>query len=266
MLYFAIGIVSVCLIILFLIFPSVRRHEDRELMQGMLIAHRGFHNAEKGIPENSLPAFVEAVAHGYAIENDIHITADGEVVIFHDDTLKRMCSADIKIEDLTLKEIKQFQLLDTNEQIPTLKECLDLVDGRVPLLIEFKCDLKNYDRLCTAANEILSTYKGKYFVQSFFPGVPYWYKKNRKDIMRGQLSSTFGKKLSGLLLTGFLLNFFARPDFVAFDYNHRNNICFRLQKLLGAFPVVWTLKSQQHLNKSRKIFKTYIFENFTPDK
>lgn len=263
--YFAIGIASLLLIILFLIFPSMRRHKDRKAMKGLLIAHRGLHNAKKGIPENSLAAFAEATARGYAIENDIHITKDGKVVVFHDNTLERMCGVKVRIEDLTLEEIKKYRLLDTEEKIPTLKECLDLVDGRVPLLIEFKCDLKNYKELCASADKILSQYGGKYFIQSFFPGAPYWYRKNRKDIMRGQLSSTFGKKTFGFLLTGFVLNFFARPDFVAFDYNHKNNICFRLQKLLGAFPVVWTLRKQEQLAEGQKTFEAYIFENFIPD-
>ncbi len=256
--------IILCSVFLFLIFPATRKHRDRAVLNGLYIAHRGLHDIAKGIPENSLAAFKAAIEQGFAIENDIHLTKDGQVVVFHDNDMKRMCSLDRKIKDMTLEEIKKLRLLNTSFTVPTLKECLEVIDGKVPLLIEFKYD-GNSKALCEKANEILSEYKGKYFVQSFYPQNLYWYRRHRKDICRGQLSCSFKgeafyKKISGCLL----FNFISRPDFVSYDHNDENHLCRRLVTRLGAFPVGWTFTSQEALNKNIKHFKTYIFENFIP--
>ena len=264
MIVFIIVVIAFVLLLIFMAMPTFRRHPDRKLLEGLKIAHRGLHNAE--IPENSISAFLEAAARGYGIENDIHITADGEIVVFHDHTLDRMCGVSGRIEDTTLAELKELRLKGSDEQIPTLKECLNAVDGRVPLLIEFKCDSVNCDRLCEAANDILKNYKGKYFIQSFNPTVPTWYKHHRKDILRGQLAMPYkGKNIVKHLVSSFLLNFGARPDFVAFDERAPKKLCFKLQKLLGALPVGWTFRSQKDLTEKNKLFKAYIFEGFIPD-
>lgn len=264
MLYILIFILLSCCVFLFLIFPNSRKHSDLNILNGLYIAHRGLHDIAKGIPENSIPAFKEAVNQGFAIENDIHLTKDGQVVVFHDDDMKRMCSLDRKIKDMTLGEIKALRLLNTPCTIPTLKECLEVVDSKVPLLIEFKYD-GNSKALCEKANEILSEYKGKYFVQSFYPQNLYWYRKHRKDICRGQLSCAFKgeafyKKLSGCLL----YNFLSRPDFISYDHRDEKHLCRRLTTRLGAFPVGWTFTQQEEIDKNKKSFLTYIFENFIP--
>ena len=254
-------------IYLFLIFPSARRHSDRKLMQDIYVAHRGLHSLKENTPENSMPAFAEAIKHQVAIEIDIHITADNEVVVFHDDTLKRMCGDEREIEKLTLAEIKKMRLLSTDEQIPTLKELLDFVDGRVPLLIEFKSvSLETTRRLCPKADELLRDYKGKYFVQSFFPFVLYWYRKNRKDVIRGQLSSGFGKKevLARRLLGMMAFNFISRPDFVSYEYKYENRLGRRLCALLGAHSAGWVFKDEATARAYSAKFSTKIFEGFLP--
>ncbi len=268
-LYIALAAAAVLvLLLLYLVFPAVRKHKDRELLRNLHIAHRGLHGIIDNTPENSLAAFREAVLLGYAIENDIHLTADGEVVVFHDDTLKRMCGVEGRVEDKTLAELKKLRIAGTQEQIPTLKECLDVVNGRVPLLVEFKSySLANAKALCAAADKILSQYNGKYFVQSFFPPVLYWYRRHRKEVCRGQLSTAFfggpiQKRMLGLLL----FNFVSRPDFVSYEHTYSDNISRRIVTLLGAFPVGWTFRSQKDIDHHRRDFKTYIFENFIPKK
>ena len=253
------------LLLLFLICPSPRKHSDLDTLCGLYIAHRGLHNKEKGIPENSLAAFEYAVKNGFAIENDIHLTADGEVVVFHDSTTGRMCGVNKKISEMTLSEIKELRLLGTDKTIPTLKECLEVVDGRVPLLIEFKRDGK-VKELCAAADKILKDYKGQYFIQSFYPQVLCWYKKHNKEVCRGQLSSSFKadpfyKRLAGLLL----YNFISRPDFVSYEHTDGAFLPRKLVTKLGAFPVGWTFKSKEEIENGKKYFKTFIFENYIPE-
>lgn len=263
-LFIIIGFLAV---FLFLVFPSLRRHEDRAILDGSIIAHRGLHDKEKGIPENSITAFTLAAARGIPIETDIHLTADGEIVAFHDDTLKRMCGVEKTVEELTLQELRQYRLAGTDQCIPTLKEVLAVVEGRVPLLIEIKSKINNCDRLCTAADKILSEYEGKYFVQSFFPNALAWYRKNRSEVCRGLIASAYKDK--GFLVrvfTPFLFNAVARPDFVSYDVGHANRFMFKLEKLLGAFPLGWTFRSQQQIENHKKDFKGFIFEGFEPEK
>ncbi|MBQ4598960.1 MAG: glycerophosphodiester phosphodiesterase [Clostridia bacterium] len=259
------ALAAVSLLLLFLIFPSARRHPAREKLRGRYIAHRGLHDLVENTPENSLAAFRAAAEQGYMIENDIHLTADGEVVVFHDSSLKRMCGVEGRIEQMTLAELKKCCLQGTEEQIPTLQECLDTVDGRVPLLIEFKCDRTTCKPLCEAANKILSAYKGEYFVQSFYPPVLLWYRQHRKDVCRGQLAAPFkGKVLYKRMLGCLLFNFVSRPDFVSYVHTGQNHPMRRLVTRLGALPVCWTLRSQEELDASRMAFETYIFEGFIP--
>ncbi len=260
-------IVVLCLAVLFLfcIFPSLRRHPDRKELSGLYIAHRGLHNGKEA-PENSIEAFSRAAEFGFAIENDIHLTRDGEVVVFHDDTLNRVCGVDGKVEEMTLEELKNCRLLGTEYTIPTLKECLDAVDGKVPLLVEFKCRGVHCRELCEAADKILSKYKGKYFIQSFYPTVLRWYKHNRKEVLRGQLATPFkGETITRQLSGALLFSFLGRPDFVSYEHKYRKYLFFCLSKFLGALPVGWTFKSQNDLDKDKQGFKAYIFEGFWPE-
>ena len=252
------------LVFLFLIYPS--RIKGKSFFdEYMFIAHRGLHDDE--VPENSLLSFKTAIEKGYAIENDIHVLKDDNVVVFHDDTLKRMCGIDKNIEDCTIEELNELTLKNTNEKIPTLQECLDLVNGQVPLLIEFKCLNKaTCDRLCEKANEILKDYKGKYAIQSFYPFVLTWYKKNRPDVLRGQLASAFYKEdISKKLLGAMIFNFVARPQFISYEYCHKNNFFLKICLFLGAYPIAWTYKKQEEIDSTKDTFKNFIFEKFIPE-
>ena len=134
-------------------------------------------------------------------------------------------------------------------------------------MIEFKAvSLKTSERLCPAADEILKNYKGKYFIQSFFPFVLYWYRKKRKDIIRGQLASWYGKgePIHMKLLGKLCYNFISRPDFVSYDYQYANKLGRRICVLLGAHSAGWTFKSEEAVKASSTVFSTRIFENFLP--
>ena len=268
------GIIFIVIVILalsyaLLIMPRVTMRPD---MSGINTdyAHRGFFDNSDGVPENSLAAFKYAVLGEFGIELDIQLTADGEVVVFHDYTLKRMCGEDVKLSSLTLAELRQYRLADTNYGIPTFKEVLKLVDGRVPLLIELKGE--NGDTsLCVAATKILDTYDGAYSVESFNPLLLRWFKKKRPDVVRGQLVTNLFKAKQGgsffrnLVLTGMLTNCLSRPDFIAID-----------ERCLRAFPVtlctslfgtklfVWTVRKKEHFDINRENGDCSIFEGFDP--
>ncbi len=265
-LFFVLGAVSlIYLILIFLTSPANRIHPDRKILKGALIAHRGLHNAADLIPENSLLSFQKAIEKSLPIEIDIHLTKDEQVVVFHDGNTERMCGRNGKIEEMTLDEIKSLSLLETAEKIPTLQEVLSLVRGQVFLLIEFKVSSDNSQKLCEKANGILSDYKGKYLIQSFYPQVLSWYRKNRKDICRGQLSAKFLKEnLSKRLLGLQLLNFIGRPDFISFKHKDNSSLMFRFVKWQGAENAGWTFRSKEEFDKNKKHFNAWIFEGFDP--
>lgn len=263
--YLTLGAVSILyLILIFLTSPSAKKHKAIEVIQNKYIAHRGLH--DKTRPENSISAFEAAVKKGYPIEIDVHLTKDGKVVVFHDGTLKRMCGAQERIADLTLHQLKKYSLSDSNETIPTLSECLEAVNGKVPLLIEFKMENGNTKALCKAANQILSGYKGDYLIQSFFPQVVRWYKIHRKDVCRGQLSCNFKKKsIAKWLSANLLLNFMGRPHFISYRHSDASKLMLRFSKWQGGYPIGWTFQSKEDLEKNKKHFNTWIFEGFSPE-
>ena len=117
------------------------------------IAHRGLHNDK--YTENGMNAFGNAVRHGLPIELDIHLTKDNQLVVCHDEDLKRTTGTSGIIEDLTLEEIKKYRLLDGGE-IPTFIEVLDFVKEQVPIVVELKVFRKNYKALAAKVYEVMS--------------------------------------------------------------------------------------------------------------
>lgn len=264
--YISVALLVALFLYLYMIFPAVRRHGDRVLMDGMYIAHRGIHNNEHGLPENSRVAVLLTLKLGFAIEADLRLTADGKVVIFHDDTLKRLCGVEGSVETKTWDELRSLRLLGTEQAILTLEELLSLVDGKVPLLLELKSYPNNNKALCKAADECLSEYNGKYMVQSFYPPALLWYRRHRKYICRGQLADCYRGEGMIKTLSGWLMfNFISRPDFVSYNYHYTQNFSRNACTALGAFPVGWTFRSEQGLANVKSQYRAYIFEDILPD-
>ena len=249
---------------LFLIAPSrgARRYFAPFLAQ--VYAHRGEYDNVR-VPENSLAAFRRAVKRGVGIELDIHLTADGEVVVFHDRTLTRMCGDDRRVSQMRADELTAMTLLGTGERIPTLREVLALVGGRVPLIVELKGETAD-TALADAAMPILENYGGAYCVESFNPLLVARYRKLAPHVMRGVLTTKFRKDgekrgLLGYILQGLLLNFLARPDFVAARHVYGGSLPVRLCRKLGAATFAWTVKTKEEYAACRRYFDAFICEN-----
>lgn len=257
-------IVLLLVIYLFFIMPRMFNKPDTSVLRGYHYAHRGLFNNDGDAPENSLLAFKRAVEKGYGIELDVQLTKDDQLIVFHDASLKRMTGIDGYVWDYTLEELKQFKLGDSQETIPTFQEVLDVIDGKVPFILEYKLD-RPQTKVCVLANELLKDYRGVYCIESFHPLAPMWYKKNRPDVIRGQLSCDYWKenrRTFVLTLLMFLLsNIITRPDFIAYKHTDMN-ISVRLNKLLGAFMVTWTVKSKEDYNKVKDFYDVVIFDSF----
>ncbi len=232
-------------------------------------AHRGlFHN--KDLPENSIGAFQRAVDHGFAIELDIQLSKDGEVMVFHDYTLDRVCGVKGRLSEKTAAELSELSLLGTDYRVPTLREVLDLVDGRVPLLIELKGEAMN-DELCWKVAPMLDAYAGECCVESFNPFLLGWFKQHRPDVARGQLVTNLlktkknGNKVLNFALSFLLLNFMSRPDFIACDENYTQSVSHWICRHVFRVPLIlWTVRKPENMNLNRKNGHTSIFEGFVP--
>jgi len=254
---------------LFLIAPRMTDRPDASALMGVYYAHRGLHDNKGDAPENSMAAIRKAVENGYGIEFDVQLTKDRIPVVFHDESLKRVCGAEGNVRDYTYEELQAFPLLASSERIPLFADVLNAVNGRVPLIIEIKIH-ENPDEVCAKADELIAAYKGPYCIESFDPRAVAWYKKNRPQVIRGQLSANFNKpdrreKTAQMLVHHLLTNVIARPDFIAYDHHSKGNLSRVLcRKVFRALSVAWTLKSQQEMDAAKEDFDLFIFEQFIP--
>ena len=257
-------------IYLYMIMPGkIAAEKKKPYCGGAKFAHRGLYTADQTVPENSIPAFDAAARAGYGIELDIQLTADGQIVVFHDDNLKRMCGIDKDVVELTLDELQTLRLAGTKEKIPLFSDVLATVKGRVPLIVELK-NTRHGAQLCQKALELLRKYCGEFCIESFNPYIVRWFRFYAPDIYRGQLVSTFGKmkkELGGItafVLSNVLLNTAARPQFIAYDKAGRS-LSVRLSHLMGADKIVWTMQGTDDTAAMIRKNDAVIFEHWTPD-
>ena len=215
-------------------------------------AHRGLYG--KKYPENSLAAFALAAEKGFGAELDVHLTKCGELVVFHDRTLKRMTGAEGLTEDLTPEARKTLRLKNTQEKIPLLREVLTIFQGKTPLIIELKTARGNHRELTRRVCELMVNYpKLKFCIESFDPRVLRWLKKHRPDIIRGQLTERSALNL--------VLSFLTRPHFVACRFEDRNAFPMRIcRRLMHMHEVFWTIKNEQDAKTALDSGASIIFE------
>lgn len=236
-------------------------------------AHRGLHDRDRKIPENSMAAFRLAVEAGYGAELDVHLTADGKLAVMHDESLLRTAGVDKKLSQCTSEEIECYRLENTQEHIPMLEEVLELFAGKAPLVVELKPYGGNHAELTRLTCQMLDRFDGlTYCIESFDPRVLYWLRKNRPEIIRGQLSDRFKPAQAGLkpltawLLSGLYANILTVPHFVAYNYKNRKHPALRLcRKLWGVQEFSWTIRTDADAETALKDHCVIIFEHIKPE-
>ncbi len=264
----AIGFCSAALagVPVFLLAPGSSTKRQRAPFMGRNFAHRGLHSEDRSIPENSLEAFRLAGRAGYGAELDVQLTKDGQVVVFHDDTLLRVCGVDARVDEKSYDELKLLTLCGTEQRIPLFTEVLETFGGRGPLIVELKSGRRNRE-LCEKTYAILSDYPGEVCIESFNPMIVRWFKKHAKDLVRGQLATIrrdYGNSVSGrtaFLLSHCLLNFLSRPQFIAYRIGFRP-LSVRFAESLGAMRVGWTA----HNESAERGRDAVIFEFYRPQR
>ena len=253
---------------LFLIAPRARKKEMQPFLRPY--AHRGLWG--EGVPENSLAAFRRAAEHGFAIELDVQLSGDGEIMVFHDYTLNRMCGIESKLCEHTAAELTQMHLNGVeSETIPTFRQVLDAVDGRVPLLIELKGESGNV-ALVPAVLKMLEGYHGTWCIESFNPLLLREVKRHAPHVVRGLLSTNLikekrkGSKLLNFALSALLTTFLCRPAFHAWDWRYPKRLALRAGiRMFGAASFVYTIRDKAAFDRYIEAGIYPIFEGFIPD-
>lgn len=240
---------------------------DEPFITKNFIAHKGLFDHQT--PENSLSAFKKAIENNYIIECDVQIISDGTVVVFHDEQLSRMTNKDGYLKNLTKEDLPNYKLRDSDDCIPTLEQVLELVDGKVGILIDLKETRNRVGQLEKAVCKLIRNYKGNVAIQSFNPLSLEWFAKHSPNVLRGQISCLFkGDEFKGLsfikkyLLKRMRFNRRSKPNFISYDINELPN---RFVKNYADLPIIgWTVTSQEQYRKMFNEVDNIIFEGFEP--
>lgn len=235
------------------------------------VAHRGLHG--HGVIENSLSAAAAAVAANYAIEVDLQLSKDGEVVVFHDDTLDRLTSEKGDVAERNASELKAIRLKDTSDTIPSLHDLLALVGGKVPLVLELKSPWNGDTTLATKVADILITYEGPVAVMSFDPDLVVALKTHAPGLPRGIVAerwylhphwnflSAGNKHYLGLLLH--ILR--TKPHFVAYAQFDLPAIAPLVARYVLGMPLLsWTVRVEKERSRVSRWVDQIVFEHIRP--
>lgn len=256
---------AAALLPVFLVAPGAASKRQRAPFMGMNFAHRGLHSRDKSVPENSLEAFRLAAREGYGIELDVQLSRDGQVVVFHDDTLDRVCGVPGRVDERSFAQLQELRLCGTEHRIPLFSEVLGVIRGRGPLIVELKTGRRNRE-LCEKTYALLENYRGDVCIESFNPFIVTWFRFHAPDLVRGQLampakgySGGSITRLQAFAMSHTLFNFLARPQFIAYRIGHRPPLV-RLSEVLGAMRFCWT----SHEPRNEKGRDGVIFEFYKP--
>lgn len=228
------------------------------------IAHRGLHDEVH--PENSLSAFQAAVDAGYAIELDLHLLQDLVLAVLHDSNTLRMTGKDAIIEELNSDQLPQYRLINSSETIPTFVQVLQLVKGRVPLLIEMKQNQQN-EAVAAVLIDLLQQYRkeygGEYAVESFDPQFLLVLKRKAPEILRGQLACLDSEQPDAEInkkLAFCSYNDLTEPQFIAYTILDMP-LEFLNQARKNGMPILgWTVRTPEQLTHARRYCDNVIFE------
>ncbi|WP_454849326.1 glycerophosphodiester phosphodiesterase [Rhizobium binxianense] len=224
------------------------------------VAHRGYHDMNKQVWENTLSAFSRAVEAGFAIECDLHYASDGVPVIFHDENLERLCSLKGDVRERTSKELGLIAVGGTKDKIPTLKQLLDLVGGRVPLVLELKGRESDDEGFAETVLEVLEGYEGKVALMSF----DHWLLRDLKEL---GAPYPLGLTANGNKPEEFEAHAKAMAiglDFISYFYADLPNPFITGEREKGIPVITWTVRDEEARKHSFEQADQMTFEGFDP--
>jgi glycerophosphoryl diester phosphodiesterase len=245
----------------------------REWLIARPVAHRGLHDAAAGIVENTPSAFTAAIAGDYAIECDIQISADGEAMVFHDQTLERLTEGSGRLDAMSAADLKRVAFRTSSDHMLTLRELADLVADRAALLVEIKSRFDGDLRLVKRAAEVLANYRGRVALMSFDPVPIAALRTLAPHLPRGIVAErryTHPEWSPLSARTKRALAYFqhalqSRPQFIAYSVNDLASAIPRLARNVLRLPLLtWTVRSDVDRERASRYADQMIFEGFRP--
>jgi glycerophosphoryl diester phosphodiesterase len=241
------------------------------------IAHRGLH--DKNLPENSLGAFLAAAKAGYGIELDVHLAADGRLVVSHDSNTKRVAGVYASLRDTSSSKLTKMHLGNSKYHIPLLQEVLAAVGGAVPIVVEVKTGT-SAKKIVPVLLQELKNYEGEYALQSFDPRIVWWLKKHAPQVPRGQLAGSFSYDMRHgkwsdpfskdnplplrFLLRNMVMNFLTKPDFIGYEAASMPNRIVRFWRKPGMPLLLWVVNTDDRVKLAKNCRANIIFEDIRP--
>jgi glycerophosphoryl diester phosphodiesterase len=245
----------------------------REWLIARPVAHRGLHDAANGVIENTPSAFTAAIAANYAIECDIQISADGEAMVFHDQTLERLTQGSGRLDAMPAADLKRVAFQTSPDRMITLGELADLVADRAALLVEIKSRFDGDLRLVKRAADVLAGYRGRVALMSFDPAPIAALRTLAPHLPRGIVAErryTHPEWSPLSARTKRALAYFqhalqSRPQFIAYSVNDLASTIPRLARNVLRLPLLtWTVRSAVDRERAARYADQMIFEGFRP--
>lgn len=224
------------------------------------IAHRGYHDLNQKVWENTLSAFSRAIEAGFAIECDLHYASDGVPVVFHDEDLERLCNLKGDVRERTSQELGLIAIGGTSDKIPTLKKMLDLVKGQVPLVIELKGREADDTGFVETVLEVLEGYEGKVALMSF----DHWLLRDLKEL---NAPYPLGLTAGGIQPEEFTMHEKAMAlglDFISYYYADLPNPFITAEREKGTVIITWTVHDEEGRKQTFENADQMTFEGFDP--
>lgn len=245
---------------------------DLDFLTRLPVAHRGLHDAARGVVENTPTAIMAAIEGGYGVEIDVQLSGDGEAMVFHDFTLDRLTTGSGPLRASDAKTLKEVVFRATSDRMMTLPEMLALVNGRAPLLIELKSAFDGDTRLARRCVELMSAYRGPSALMSFDPEMLVAVRRADSRIVRGIVAERHYEQGEWPVLSAHtrcvlshLLHWpRTRFRFLAYRATDLVSTQPRVARALGLPVLAWTVRTHE----DRALASTYadqmIFEGFCP--
>jgi glycerophosphoryl diester phosphodiesterase len=238
------------------------------------IAHRGYHDRARGRIENTISAVSAAIDHRFSIEVDLQLTADEQIVVFHDDTLDRLTEGTGRIDRLNLSAVRAARLRDADDLIPTFRELLEEVGGRVPLILELKSRWTADRHLERQVATTLADYAGLVAVMSFDPAAMRTMRYLAPHLPRGLVADRFrGEHWQTVpayyrfALRHLLAATYVVPQFIAYAVTALPaSAPLLIRHALGVPLLTWTVKTEADRKVATRWANQMIFEGFDPDR
>jgi glycerophosphoryl diester phosphodiesterase len=235
-------------------------HADLAALIRQPVAHRGRHDGNHAVWENTLSAFEAAIAEGFAIECDLQYAADAVPVVFHDDDMERLCNIKADVRSKTSGELGLMSIGGTRDKVPTLARMLSMVKGRVPLVLELKGREGDDEGFVSSVLEVIEDYDGPLALMSF----DHWLLRELKEVGTGR---PVGLTAWGEKPEDFIVHEQAMAlglDFISYHILHLPNDYITLQRSKGIPVITWTVRNAEQRAHSDAHAEQITFEGFDP--